>query len=379
MPFFDQYPYTNFHNVNLDWVLQAVKAWGQLVEQNNMAFHNLEEANNSFKTYVTTYLENLDVQDEINNKIESMFRSGVLTEYFLPFISNDVSNWLNENITQPTTPIIDDSLTIDGAGANSLTVGQRFNNLDDTISNLPNIIFSERAKTALLELLRHIGVWDNELASVYYNNLYNELLGTVLDWDIIWNYTDGMPQNAGFEVNINGTGSTASMTDNGLLLTVPNTSGSDIRIRYRLESRHIIYRKTVAEWTFLINAYGSTAMQENTYGYGVRLYNGLGYNPDNIPTSYPGGGLVFKGHYIMYRNETPAWEILNSVEPLETDTFHTVRIIVEYNVGITMLLDENIIKFMSWSGNGELISNPNFVVTLGTIATIKDFKLKFYN
>ena len=61
MPFFDKYPYTNFHNVNLDWVLERVKDWGALVEQNNTAFHDLEEANESFKEYVTNYLQNLDV------------------------------------------------------------------------------------------------------------------------------------------------------------------------------------------------------------------------------------------------------------------------------------------------------------------------------
>lgn len=378
MGFFDGYPYTNWHNVNLDWVLKRVKEWGELVEANNQAFQDLEAANQSFKEYVTNYLEGLDVQEEINNKLDEMLDSGVLTEHFLPFISTDVSNWLDEHITQPTTPVIDDSLTVDGAAANALTVGQRLTSLNDSINNLPDIIFSERAKTALLELLRHIGVWDNELARVYYNNLYNELLGTVLDWDIVWDYADGMPQNAGFTLVINGSGSTANMTDNGLLLTVPNTSGSDIRIRYLLESRHIIYRKTVAEWTFLINAYGSTSMEENTYGYGVRCYNGLGYNPDNIPTSYPGGGLVFKGHYILYRNESNAWEVIEGLEPLETGTFHTARIIVEYNVGITMLLDGNIIKSMPWTGSGELISNPNIAVTVGTTATIKDFKLKFY-
>ena len=234
MGFFDRYPYTNWHNVNLDWVLKRVKEWGELVEANNQAFQDLEAANESFKEYVTNYLEGLDVQEEINNKLDEMLNSGVLTEHFLPFISTDVSNWLDEHITQPTTPVIDDSLTIDGAAANALTVGQRLTSLNDSINNLPDIIFSERAKTALLELLRHIGVWDNELARVYYNNLYNELLGTVLDWDIVWDYADGMPQNAGFTLVINGSGSTANMTDNGLLLTVPNTSGSDIRIRYLL-------------------------------------------------------------------------------------------------------------------------------------------------
>ena len=69
MPFFDNYPYTNFHNVNLDWILERVKEWGVLVEQNNTAFQNLEQANEDFKSYVTSYLENLDVQAQIVNRL----------------------------------------------------------------------------------------------------------------------------------------------------------------------------------------------------------------------------------------------------------------------------------------------------------------------
>lgn len=125
MPFFDQYPYTNFHNINLDWVLQRVKEWGELVEQNNTAFHNLEEANENFKNYVTSYLENLDVQDEINNKLDSMLESGVLTEYMQPYISESVTTWLDENITQPTGVVIDSSLTVAGACADAKAVGER--------------------------------------------------------------------------------------------------------------------------------------------------------------------------------------------------------------------------------------------------------------
>ena len=111
--FFDQYPYTNMHNVNLDWVLQAVKSWGAMVEQNNQNFINLEAANQSFKEYVTNYITNLDVQEEINNKLDEMLRSGALTQYFSPYIKTDVEEWLEDNIT-PTTPAIDASLSIAG-------------------------------------------------------------------------------------------------------------------------------------------------------------------------------------------------------------------------------------------------------------------------
>lgn len=379
MGFFDRYPYTNWHNVNLDWVLERVKEWGELVEANDQAFKDLQEANESFKEYVTNYIQNLDVQEEINNKLNEMLESGVLTEHFLPFISLDVSNWLNENITEPEGVVIDQSLTVEGACADSFTVGRNFDVVNTTIQNLPNNIFSDRAKNSLLELLRHIGVWDNELAQVYYNNLRNALTGNITDWDLEWNYTDGMPDVKGLELVNDGTGNSTAMTINGLLLTTASTSGNQLRIRYRLDTQRILYKRVIFESTFLINAYGESAMQDNTYGYGVRFYNGLGYNTDNIPRSHPGGQLVFKGRYILFRNSTPAWEILSGVSPLSTDTFYTVRIDLEYGYGATFYINGEIIKTIQWDNLTELINNPQIALTHGVIATIKDFKLKFYN
>lgn len=157
MPFFfDHYPYTNFHNINLDWVLEAVKAWGALVEENNIKFHNLEEAMNSFRTallsewntfhdetqneinqfeiWTQNYLQNLDVQEEINTKLDEMLSSGVLSPYFAPYIQSDVSDWLQNNIT-PTSPAIDASLTISGAGADAKITGDKITDINNCIGD----------------------------------------------------------------------------------------------------------------------------------------------------------------------------------------------------------------------------------------------------
>ena len=155
--FFDHYPYTNFHNVNLDWVLQAVKAWGALVEENNIKFINLNAAMLAFKATINgewdafrdliegdisqfelwtqNYLQNLDITDEINTKLDNMLSSGTLSPYFAPYIQTDVSAWLNSHIT-PTTPAIDNSLTISGAGADSKVTGDYIRQLiKDTSEN----------------------------------------------------------------------------------------------------------------------------------------------------------------------------------------------------------------------------------------------------
>lgn len=158
MPFFfDHYPYTNFHNVNLDWVLQAVKAWGEMVEQNNQNFINLDETMTQFKlslqadwlnyqdtinqeyadwardirtqwvtfwNEVRNYLHDLDVSQEINDKLDEMASNGELLNIISPTISENVSSWLAEHIT-PTTPTIDNTLTIAGAGADAKVTGDK--------------------------------------------------------------------------------------------------------------------------------------------------------------------------------------------------------------------------------------------------------------
>lgn len=141
MGFFDHYPYTNFHNVNLDWVLQAVKAWGHTVEVNDQAFQDLEAANASFKAFVTGYLANLDVSDEINDKLDQMLEDGVLAPYMAPYIQTDVSAWLEQHIT-PTTPAVDNSLSVSGAAADAKITGDAFDAVKKDLSEAENFLVS---------------------------------------------------------------------------------------------------------------------------------------------------------------------------------------------------------------------------------------------
>lgn len=72
--------------------------------------------------YVNDYFDNLDVQEEINNKLDAMAESGELSDLISPFIPDLVTAWLNEHIT-PTTPIVDNTLSITGAAADAKATG----------------------------------------------------------------------------------------------------------------------------------------------------------------------------------------------------------------------------------------------------------------
>ncbi len=176
MGFFDEYPYTNWHNVNLDWVLERVKEWGQMVEANNQAFQDLKEANASFKEYVTNYIENLNYQAAIDDKLDRMFESGVLGEYLQPYVSPVVTTWLDQHITEPEGVVIDSSLTVAGAAADSRAVGNR-------IVPLENAVLTTEARNALLDCFLHVA-WEGTDGIDYYNRLAEVL--NAEGWNYQW-------------------------------------------------------------------------------------------------------------------------------------------------------------------------------------------------
>lgn len=173
MGFFDRYPYTNWHNVNLDWVLERVKEWGELVKENDQAFKDLQEANEAFKQYVTEYLQNLDVQEEINIKMDSLLESGVLTEYLQPYISTDVTTWLEDNITEPEGVVIDTSLTVTGACADSKAVGE---NLYISKATICYGEFNINTENRTLEITRGVALADQR------NRVYTQFTARTVEF-----------------------------------------------------------------------------------------------------------------------------------------------------------------------------------------------------
>ena len=174
--FFDKYPYTDFHELNLDWIIKTVKEtvaeWAVTLTE----WHNTQEEWQQLYDYVHDYFDNLDVQQEINNKLDQMALDGSLAAVAQPIIDAKVAQllpgevsdqigpvvasqigsvvagqigdvvsaqiaaptaaaaaaWLQANVTQPTTPVIDTSLSIATAGADAHVTGMMF---DSTIYN----------------------------------------------------------------------------------------------------------------------------------------------------------------------------------------------------------------------------------------------------
>ena len=114
MPFWESMPYTNFHGTNQDWIIQQTKhlveewaAYGDNLQQAYDAFtkkveddladftgdwndykHDMDEAFGSLYNYVHDYFDNLDVQDEIDHKLDEMTAQGLWDDILHAFFDD---------------------------------------------------------------------------------------------------------------------------------------------------------------------------------------------------------------------------------------------------------------------------------------------------
>lgn len=83
--------------------------------------------------FINQYFTNLDIQTEVNKKIEEMKDSGKLLNLLKPTVSNETSTWLSSNITNPSNPPIDKSLTVENAAADAKVTGGKIDSLKENI------------------------------------------------------------------------------------------------------------------------------------------------------------------------------------------------------------------------------------------------------
>lgn len=115
MGIFRQFPYSNFHDMNMDEIIKIMREM-----QDEWAATKEEWA--SYKDFIDNYFANLDVSDEVLEALRTMASTGELNTVIDPTIAAAVAQWLADNIG-PTTPAIDASLTVAGAGADAKATG----------------------------------------------------------------------------------------------------------------------------------------------------------------------------------------------------------------------------------------------------------------
>ena len=116
MGLFSNFPYSDFENINLDWIIRKVKEYLAKVDVLEIDFNDL-------KDYVTNYFNDLDVQEEINNKLDEMAESGQLAEIIAQYLQSESLITFNNIADMVASDKLIDNLTVLCIGANTYNDG----------------------------------------------------------------------------------------------------------------------------------------------------------------------------------------------------------------------------------------------------------------
>ena len=278
----------------------------------------LHEAYKKLQDYVNDYFSTLDIQEEINNKLDTMASSGELTSLIAPLLPNLIAEWLSKNIT-PTTPVIDKTLTISGAGADAKIVGDKFNsallsfNIYDGTTPLSELkpgwypVTNSTPKTnlpndsvfGLLIVYPHVaGVTNNYFVYLDASIKTNYVKVDENNWTTLSNYVNtetlfnsrltynGEAElstlNNGWYPVINITGSNLPVTTGfGLLLIYKNafSSSNNFYMFYHISSKTNYIRVDENNWTTLSNYVSNKFIGETIITYGDSITHANNWQP----------------------------------------------------------------------------------------------------
>lgn len=151
MPYWsmENVPWTNMHDLNLDWIIntmkQTVEQWIAYRTQMDSDWQAFQDDNaewradlenqwteyqteinsdfNELQEFILNYFATLDLSDEVSDVIARMVNSGEFLTLIQPSISTETASWLASHITNPSSVVIDSSLTVAGAAADAKAAG----------------------------------------------------------------------------------------------------------------------------------------------------------------------------------------------------------------------------------------------------------------
>lgn len=231
---------------------------------------NLYTAFNQLQTYVNTYFDSLDVQQEINNKLDAMALDGSLSALISPFVPAAVTAWLNEHLDPSTAPPVDDSLSIAGAAADAKATGDQITITRNSLKNSININ-EFIPKTIGTSGQPETGTTIRDVNFIWTDNSTCEVKGTATGGDAVLNIFNS---SNSFPAWLN------QKTGDPLYLVY---SGSQtVRVNIAFYINGVIDTATNAIWA---NGNAATTIPANATGIRIRFYivNGVTVGTENEP------------------------------------------------------------------------------------------------
>ena len=129
MAFYDKFPYTNFQELNLDWITQEVS---KVRDNRDASDASAAAALASEQAAAASAQNSAESATEAAGSASAAAASKDASAEYLEQIGTHtagaVADWLKDNIT-PTTPAVDASLTISGAAADAKKTGDAVSDL----------------------------------------------------------------------------------------------------------------------------------------------------------------------------------------------------------------------------------------------------------
>ena len=146
----NKYPYTDFNEYNMDWIIKTVKDLTVQWAETHQEWSDVKTEWENYKNYIDNYFDNLDLSQEVSDKIDQMAADGYFSDLFNTLFRSDLiseagsvtSAWIADNLLQETGYVIDNSLTVANAAADAKATG-------DAIANLKNASDAEVISTLL--------------------------------------------------------------------------------------------------------------------------------------------------------------------------------------------------------------------------------------
>lgn len=145
MGLYEHWPYVNFHDLNLDWIIKEIpkvfvsrdeaQASAEASAESAAASHLSAEASQASADASQLSAEAAqqsasDSQESAEASAASEVSAKNYADHIADPVSGLVTEWLEDNIT-PTTPAVDASLTVSGAAADAKVTGDKINAINN--------------------------------------------------------------------------------------------------------------------------------------------------------------------------------------------------------------------------------------------------------